>query len=89
MGLPPCWQAERVEDPSAGPDLSGLQPSCQAAVGRGLRWVFIVAFSLIGIATVLRLIDDPDGIEIVFSLMQLACYGYMVIFYLVRPRQSL
>jgi len=47
--------------------------------------MYLIIFTFMAIAAVLRLVDDPDGFDIGLSVTQLVCYGYMLLFFTVHP----
>jgi len=72
-----------VEQPVAV-DLAGLRPEYKTPVSRAHLWVFGVAGVLVLAGSVLRLFDDPDGFEVLLSIVQLGCFVPLVVINTVR-----
>jgi len=73
----PPWHHAQVDSPHAAdvPDLTGLQPRYTWSTGRGLRVLLLVLTSLQGVIAVGRLLGDPDALDVVMSLIQLALFA--------------
>jgi len=80
--LQPC-QGGRVDQPVAV-DVTGLRPHYKVAVSRAHLWVFGITGLLVLVGSVLRLLDHPDGLDVVLSIVQLGCFVPLVVVNTVR-----
>jgi len=65
-------------------DLSGLQSHYEVTVSRAHLWFFGIAGLLVLTGSVLRLLDHPDGFDVVLSIVQLGCFVPLVVVNTVR-----